>query len=159
MRGHSEFDVRFERPLRLTRPGRPDVLGEPGTIRVLFAESDRLVAEALMSAIDVEQSLEPIGYALDTWDLLELTESLIPDVIVVGPHVRGLDGEALTRLLNELFPCTRVVLLTAAPRAAADADGPTSYLPLDGSTEDLINAIVEAPTHPARLSLVGADDA
>src|ERR1041384_3364864 len=42
-----------------------------GQIRVLIADDSRLVAEALMFALDSDPAIEAIGYALDGWEALE----------------------------------------------------------------------------------------
>jgi DNA-binding NarL/FixJ family response regulator len=113
---------------------------------VLVAESSRLVAEALMVAIDVEPSMEPIGYALDGWEAIELAESLSPDVVVVGPQLAGLDGFTLTGLLNEFWPSVGVIRLTET-RPTEERDRPflssaaDCCVPLDRSADELIEAI------------------
>ena len=142
MREQPGFDFLYE-PQRWRSESVPAVAsGARGSTRVLFAESNRMVAEALMLAIEIEPSLDPIGYALGGWEALELTESLRPDVIVVGPRLAGEDGFPVTRLLTELYPRVRLVVLTEtegrdqAPQEPADA---VDYLPLTRSTDELID--------------------
>jgi DNA-binding NarL/FixJ family response regulator len=111
-----------------------------------------------MLALDVEPSLEPIGYALNGWEALELTESLGPDVLVVGPNLRSVDSLTLTRLVNECWPEVRVVVLTE-PQALdyagqAHAAGAAGCLPLDRSADELIEAITGATVRPLRLAEV-----
>jgi DNA-binding NarL/FixJ family response regulator len=134
--------------------GHPDFeFSAPGSTRVLLAESSRIFAEALMSAIDVDPLLEPIGYALDSWEALELVETLDPDVVVVGPRLKDLDGLTLAHLLNELWPRVRVLVL-----AETDAGHPPAAdsLPLDRSADELLDAIAAASVRPPRLALVGS---
>jgi len=139
MREHPDSEFLFRRHQRLAAERDLDV-GAAGSIRVLLAEPNRMVAEALMIAIDIGPSVEPIGYALDGWSALELVESLDPDVIVVGPRLTGLDSVTLARLLDEHWPRIRVVMLIDPTRHRPAPDG--SYgLPLDCSTDELIDAI------------------
>ena len=137
MREHSDSEFLFRRHQRLAAERELDS-GSPGSIRVLLAEPNRMIAEALMISIDIEPSVEPIGYALDGWSALELVESLAPDVIVVGSKLGGLDSLTLARLLNEHWPRVRVVMLREAHGPAADI---AYCLPLDCSTDELIDAI------------------
>ncbi len=160
MRGQPDFDFLLEPQQWLSESDRAVASGAHGSTRVLFAESNRMVAEALMLAIEIEPSLDPIGYALGGWEALELTETLRPDVIVVGPQLAGLDSFPILRLLSELYPRVRLVVLTetegreqAAEETAAAA---VDYLPLDRSTDELINTIAAASARPNRLSLVGS---
>src|SRR6266542_5289369 len=68
--------------------------------RVLVVDDSRLVAEALMFTLDSDPLLEPIGYALDGWEALELISALDPDVLLVGSELVGLDRRAFTRLVH-----------------------------------------------------------
>jgi DNA-binding NarL/FixJ family response regulator len=154
MRGHPDMEFMLRRQHRLSESDRDLAYRASGPIRVLFAESSRMVAEALMLAIDLESSLEPIGYALEGWEALELVESLRPDVVVVGPRLPGLDGLTLNRLLNELWPPVRVVLLTDSQ--VPDATDAVEYLPLDRSADELIETITAASASRPRLAAVGS---
>jgi DNA-binding NarL/FixJ family response regulator len=156
MRGHPDFDFLVRRQQQLSDPGYAVESRASGATRVLIAQSSRMLAEALMLAIDVEPWLEPIGYALDGWEALELTETLCPDVVVVGPSLKSLDSLTLTRLLNECWPNVRVVVLTDAQAhdqvAEAHAAGAAGCLPLERSADDLIDAIATANLRPLRLA-------
>lgn len=139
MRGHPDFEFLLRRQEQLNASNREAALGAPGSIRVLVAESNRLVAEALMLAIDVEPTLEPIGYALDGWEAIELTASLGPDVIVIGAKLAGLDAFTLTGLLRDFWPNVSTIRLTDWRSPAADG-----CVSLDRSADELIDAITAA---------------
>jgi DNA-binding NarL/FixJ family response regulator len=160
MRGQPDFDFLFEPQQWRSESVPAGASGAHGSTRVLFAESNRMVAEALMLAIEIEPSLDPIGYALGGWEALELTESLSPDVIVVGPQLTGEDGFPVIRLLTELYPRVRLVVLTdteGRDQAGEDLAAAVDYLPLNRSTDELIDAIGAASARPNRLSLVGSN--
>jgi chemotaxis response regulator CheB len=144
MRGHPDFEFLLRRQAQLDASSRNATATALGSTRVLVAESNRLVAEALMLAIDVEPALEPIGYALDGWEAIDLAETLCPDVVVVGPELVGFDAFTLVGLLKEFWPSIRVIRLTDADcadsrdrRATADRN-----VSLDHSADELIDAIV-----------------
>ena len=158
MRGHPdlEFLVRRQEQLR----GYP--LGwTPGLTRVLFAQSSRMLVEALMFVLERDPSLEPIGYALDGWEALELTESLCPDVVVVGPTLGSLDSLTLTRLLDECWPHVRVIVLTEGEDRSgrAFAAGAAGSVAVERSAEDLIDAIVMASASIRPLRVAECADA
>lgn len=160
MRGHPDFDFLLRRQQQLSESGHAVDSWALGTTRVLLAQPSRMLAEALMLAIDVEPSLEPVGFALDGWEALELTERLGPDVIVVGTNLKSLDGFTLTRLLDECWPDVRVVMLTEPQFpdqvGQAQAAGAAGCLPLDRSADELIEAITAATVRPLRLALAGS---
>jgi DNA-binding NarL/FixJ family response regulator len=114
-------------------------------VRVLVAERSRLLAEALMITLEVEPTIEPIGYALDGWEALQLTDALAPDVIVVGSALDGLDSLELTALVQEVWPEIRIVLLAQTvdvrEAEAAFASGVSSYVSYESSADDVLNAI------------------
>jgi DNA-binding NarL/FixJ family response regulator len=132
MRGHPDFEFLLRRQAQLNAPNRSGTAIAPGSTRVLVAESSRLVAEALMLAIDIEPTLEPIGYALDGWEAIDLAETLCPDVIVVGAQLGGLDAFTLAGLVKEFWPSVRVIRLS-----------------LDYSADELIDAIAAASARGA----------
>ena len=78
---------------------------------MLVADESRLIAETLMFAFGTNERLEPVGYALDGWEAVELATALEPDVIVVGAELDGLDSLSFVRLADRIWPRTRIVLL------------------------------------------------
>ena len=160
MRGHPDLEFLVRRRQQL---GGYPVDRRPRLTRVLFAQSSRMHVEALMFALESDPSLEPIGYALDGWEALELIESLCPDVVVVGPTLRSLDSLTLTRLLDECWPHVRVIVLTegeALDRSdRAFAAGAVGCLAVERSTEELLDAIVMASASIRPLRVAECADA
>ena len=79
---------------------------------------------------------------------------------MVGPQLAGDDGFPVMRLLAELYPRVRLVVLTETEGGdgpAQEPDAAVDYLPLDRSTDELIDAIGAASARASRLSLVGAN--
>lgn len=143
MRGHPDFEFLLRRQAQLDVSSRSAAATTLDSTRVLIAESNRMVAESLMLAIDVEPALEPIGYALDGWEAIELAETLCPDVVVVGPKLVGFDAFTLVGLLNEFWPSIHVIRLTTSGvsdrrtrRSATEC-----CISLDRSADELIEAI------------------
>jgi DNA-binding NarL/FixJ family response regulator len=130
-------------------PGEAEVYGQ-GRLRVLIAEESRLVAEALMFALDSDPMLEAIGYGLDGWEALELAATHEPDVVLVGAHLSGVEQFEFSRLVHELLPDALLILLcdrlVPAEVEAAYATGAADYLPTSRSADQLLHAISAART-------------
>jgi DNA-binding NarL/FixJ family response regulator len=135
MSTHATLDA-LERTLHRPRPC--------GGTRVLVASASRLYAEALMLTVDVDPQLEPIGYALDPSEALELIDELEPDVILVG-DLREIDNVTFTRIVHALSPRVRIIVLAdrlvPAEVEAAYAAGAADYLAADVYADDLLAAI------------------
>jgi DNA-binding NarL/FixJ family response regulator len=134
---------------RVRFPSEAEVYG-PGRLRVLIAEDSRLVAEALMFALDSDPRLDAIGYGLDGWEALELAATHEPDVVLVGARLSGLDQFEFSRLVHELLPNALLILLcdrlVPADVEAAYAIGAADYLPTSRSADQLLHAISAART-------------
>ena len=119
-------------------------------LRVLVAEDNRLVAEALMFSLDTDQKLEAIGYALNGWDALEYIETLKPDVVLVGPHLSGLDPIGFCQFTHEIFPNVLLIMLcerlVPAAVESAYAIGVADCLPMQRSVDELLRSISDAQT-------------
>jgi DNA-binding NarL/FixJ family response regulator len=118
-----------------------------GGTRVLIASASRLFAEALMLTVDVDPQLEPIGYALDASEALELIDELEPDVVVAAA-LPAIDGVTFTRIVHALSPRVRIILLgeRLVPEQveAAYAAGAADYLAADVYADDVLAAIEAA---------------
>jgi len=142
----------------LTLEGHEDAIAslpQRQPIRVLIVEDSRLIAEALMFTLDSVPTLEPVGYALDGWEAIGLAAFLDPDVILVGSRLRGLDCLAFTQLMHLVRRETQIIVL-AEPHAPHDGEeavvaGAADYLPLDRSTDELVEAITQAWARQARF--------
>jgi DNA-binding NarL/FixJ family response regulator len=124
--------------------------------RVLVVDDSRLVAEALMFTLESDPQLEPIGYALDGWEALELISELDPDVLLVGSELVGLDSLAFTRLVHMVWPRVLIIVLaqTQVPHEVEEAYGlgAADYLPKDRSADELLDAINAACARRTRAS-------
>ncbi len=83
----------------------------PGSIRVLLAEGDRLLARELMRTLTAEERLDIVGCARDGREAVELTTSLLPDVVLMGMEMPALDAIEATRRIRARVPLARVVLM------------------------------------------------
>jgi len=120
----------------------------PRPQRVLVADNNRLVAEALMFTLDSDPRVEAIGYALDGWNALELISSLEPDAVIVGTALPGLDPLQLTRWLREAFPGVLPILLRErlVPQEIEElyAAGAADCITTTSSADELLHALSSA---------------
>jgi DNA-binding NarL/FixJ family response regulator len=91
---------------------------ENQTIRILIADDHLLVRDGLKRLIDDQPGMEVIAEAMNGTEALELARELLPAIAIVDVSMPGMDGVALTRLLQESCPQVRVLALTRHDDAA-----------------------------------------
>src|SRR5438067_13547958 len=79
--------------------------------RILLAEDQQVVRQALRCLIEREADLEVVGEAADGLEVLPLAERLKPDVLITDVAMPGLYGLEVTRRVPELTPGTAVLIL------------------------------------------------
>lgn len=114
-------------------------------IRVLLAEDQTLLREALASILAHEEDLEVVG-ELDRADgLVEAVDDLRPDVVLVDIEMPGTDGLTATERLHAERPGCRVIILTVYGRPGyldrAMRAGAAGFILKDASPADLTGAI------------------
>jgi DNA-binding NarL/FixJ family response regulator len=124
---------------------------EPGTIRVLIADDQRVVCEGLSMLVALLDDIQVVGTACDGAEAMRLAEAHRPDVVLMDLRMPGVDGIAATAALRERAPAARVLVLTTyadqdaiLPALQAGARG---YLTRDASAEQIETAIRAGQTH------------
>lgn len=115
------------------------------SVRVLFVDDHKMVADGLAALVGDEPGLEVVGVADRMASALAMTTELTPDVVVMDfrlPDSNGADG---TRLLRALEHPPQVVVLTASEddRVLRDAlaAGCCGFLTKGGDVDTLVEAI------------------
>ena len=118
---------------------------EPGTIRVLIADDQRVVREGLSMLVALIDDVQVVGTACDGAEAIRLAEAHRPDVVLMDLRMPGVDGIAATADLRQRLPAARVLVLTTyadldviVPALQAGARG---YLTKDASAEQIETAI------------------
>jgi two-component system response regulator DesR len=114
-------------------------------IRVVVAEDQALVLDALAALLALEDDIEVVGRARDGAAALEVLNALKPDVLVSDIEMPGLTGIEVAERLKASGSRTRVVIVTTFGRAgylrrALDA-GVRGYLLKDGPSAVLAEAV------------------
>jgi DNA-binding NarL/FixJ family response regulator len=82
-------------------------------ITVLLAEDHMIVREGLRSILEAEGDIEIVGQAQDGRQAVELTEKLLPAVVVMDIAMPRLNGLEATRQILKIAPATRILILSA----------------------------------------------
>jgi len=113
--------------------------------RILIADDHKMFAQGLASLLEDEFDL--VGMVADGFALLEQTNLLNPDVIIVDISMPGLNGLEAIRRLQQEGSSAKVVVLTmhADQRLVSEAlrCGAKGYVLKQSAGEDLIFAIRE----------------
>src|SRR3954464_4407461 len=81
-------------------------------IRIMLVDDHAVVREGLRRLIESESGLEVAGEAADGRIATEIAPALRPDIAIVDLAMPGLDGANTTRLLRQLIPSLKVLVLT-----------------------------------------------
>ena len=115
------------------------------TIRVLIADDDQDIREALRALIAHEPDLELVGAAVDAEEAISLASQHAPDVALVDVRVPGGGGRRAAEGIALASPNTTVIALSAHDDAASVLDmfegGVGEYIAKDSPTEAVIEAI------------------
>ncbi|MDX8030117.1 response regulator transcription factor [Lentzea sp. BCCO 10_0856] len=85
-------------------------------IRVLLADDEELIRDALAALLDLEPDLEVVARAGDGRAAVEAARAHRPDVAVVDLQMPELDGLEVTEELARVLPACAVVILTGRGR-------------------------------------------
>ncbi len=85
-------------------------------IRVVLAEDHHMVRAAFVELLEKEPEIEVVGEAADTTTLIEVVNSLKPDVLLLDAHMPGGNVISAARMLREQNPEVRILVLSAYER-------------------------------------------
>ena len=116
-------------------------------VRVLIADDDEVVRDAIVDLVDGEAGFRVVAAAADADEAVALAREHRPDVAVVDVRMPGGGGPAACRGILEVSPATVVIALSAfdrpGPRAEMAAAGASRYLVKGLVADELLAAIAE----------------
>lgn len=131
---------------------------EPGSIRVLLADDQRLIREGLRTLLELHADIRIVGFAGDGIEAEGLVERLQPRVVLMDLRMPRRDGIEATRRITARWPSVQVLVLTTYDDdqlvLSAIEAGASGYLLKDVGSDALAEAIRaasrgESPLQPS----------
>ena len=72
---------------------------DASALRIVVADDQRAVREALATLLDAEPGLEVVGLAADGEEAVELAHHISPDVVLMDLRMPNVDGVVATQRL------------------------------------------------------------
>ena len=125
------------------------------TIRVLIADDHPVVRHGMQMLLETQDNIEVIGLADNGQKAVEMSETLVPDVVLMDLNMPNLNGIEATKQIRTVSPHTQVVVLTSHHEDSmvfpAIKAGALSYLLKSSDPDDIIDALTAAKNREARL--------
>jgi EAL domain-containing protein (putative c-di-GMP-specific phosphodiesterase class I)/DNA-binding NarL/FixJ family response regulator len=126
-------------------------------IRILIAEDDPAVRDALAALINLEPNLKIVASAVDADEAIAAAEGNLPDVAIVDVRMPGGGGVRAAREIKLRCPETKVIALSASDDRATVLEmleaGVVGYLVKGDSVTSIVESIKRASTGHASLSV------
>jgi DNA-binding NarL/FixJ family response regulator len=114
-------------------------------IRLLLVDDQSLICQGLEAVLNQEADLEVVGSAENGQAAIAQVASLQPDVVLMDLRMPEMTGIEATRLINEQFPNTKVLVLSTfdddGDIAHSMRAGAKGYLLKDMPAQELSEAI------------------
>src|SRR5918912_2859586 len=120
---------------------------ERGTdpIRVLIADDHELFRRGLNMVLEAEDDIDVVAEAEDGVATVAKVGELAPDVVLMDVRMPRMNGIAATREIREMFPATRILMLTVSDDEDDLFDavkaGANGYLLKEISIEEVADAV------------------
>ena len=114
-------------------------------IRVLVADDQVLLRDALVAALELQPDIEVVATAGRGDEVLPRARETRPDVALLDVEMPGLDGLEVAARLRDELPDTRVVILTTYARAGylrrATEAGAVGFVVKDAPLERTVDVL------------------
>lgn len=114
-------------------------------IKLVLADDHQLFREGVKRILNMESDLEVVGECGDGIQVLELCNTLHPDIVLMDINMPIENGVMATEKLKEIFPDIKVIILSIHDDESYVFEtlrkGASGYLLKDMAAESLINAI------------------
>jgi two-component system, NarL family, response regulator DesR len=114
-------------------------------IRILLAEDQGMVQDALATPLGMEDDLEVVSRLAAGDRVVETAMALRPDVALLDIELPGMDGLTAAAELHRALPACRIMILTTFARPGylrrAIQAGASGFMVKDGPVEALVQAI------------------
>jgi DNA-binding NarL/FixJ family response regulator len=125
-------------------------------IKVLIADDHHLVRQGIRALLENESDIEVVGEAQDGREVLELTQNLEPDVVVLDINMPRLDGIETAERLREQGSKAQIIILSMYSDESlvrkAFRKGVKGYVLKRSVTEELLEAVDAASKREMYIS-------
>jgi two-component system, NarL family, response regulator NreC len=132
-------------------------------ITIVLAEDHHLVRQSLRVLLETEPRFAVLGDTADGLAVVDLVESLRPDILIADLMMPGLGGMEVTRQVSKRTPTTRVIILSMRMNEGhvleALKSGARGYVRKDATAEDLMRAVRDVAAGRMYLSPPFSDKA
>lgn len=117
----------------------------PPRLRVLVADDNPAIGDALRALLESEPDIEVVAIALDAGEAVALVELLTPEVAVLDVRIPGGGGAWMAREIRRRVPRTRMMAFSAHSDTRSIAQmasaGVTEYLVKGSPNTEIVAAI------------------
>ena len=114
-------------------------------IRVVISDDHDLFRRGLRMVLEAEEDIAVVAEAGDGQEAVARVEELAPDVVLMDVRMPRMGGIEATRLIRQLFPTTRIIVLTVSDEQddlyGAVKAGANGYLLKEVSIEEVADAV------------------
>ena len=114
-------------------------------IRVVISDDHDLFRRGLRMVLEAEDDIEVVAEAADGQEAVAKVEELAPDLVLMDVRMPRMGGIEATRLIRQLFPSTRIIVLTVSDEEddiyGAVKAGANGYLLKEVSIEEVADAV------------------
>jgi two-component system response regulator DesR len=114
-------------------------------IRLVLAEDQRVLREALVALLEMEHDLKVVGVAERGQEAAQLAVSMSPDVLILDIGLPDVSGLAVAARVRAQLPEIRILMLTSLDRPGVVREaltlGVNGFLPKGVAAADLVAAI------------------
>ena len=121
--------------------------GSSGTepIRVVISDDHELFRRGLRMVLEAEDDIEVVAEAANGQEAVTMVEEHVPDIVLMDVRMPRMGGIEATRLIRQLFPTTRIIVLTVSDEEddiyGAVKAGANGYLLKEVSIEEVADAV------------------
>jgi two-component system, NarL family, response regulator NreC len=119
--------------------------GSRVTTRIVLADDQNVVREAIKCLLEVEPDFEVIGETADGLSVVSLVDRLKPDVLIVDVAMPGLYGIEIARQVRERSPKTAVIVISRYVNewyvTEALRNGASGYVVKQAEASELVHAV------------------